>query len=260
MRYIDPDLLDQLPGRRLAETEPFRFDCHPKIACFKRCCRHLNLFVYPYDVIRLKNRLGLSSGRFLDRYVDVVLRDGCLFPDVLLKMRDADHQACSFLCETGCAVYPDRPDTCRKFPMEQAVLANAEKGFCERIYLFRPPEFCRGPDEEKVWTPADWNRDRDAAMYDKMTLRWAKLRRLLENTPWRGRDAGGAMAKMTFMAAYNVDGFRQFVFESSFLKRYKLKSTLLKKIRQDDVELLKLAFAWIEFYLWGRPSKAFHPR
>ena len=260
MKYIDSDNLDQLPGRRLAETETFTFDCHPKIACFNRCCRNLNLFLYPYDVLRLKNRLGLTSGRFLDQYADVVLREGCFFPDMLLKMRDAENRPCLFLSESGCSIYPDRPDTCRKFPMEQVVMADTDKGACERIYLFRPPEFCRGPQEEKEWTPADWNKDRDTALYDKMTLRWAGLRRLLENDPWNGQGPEGPKAKMTFTAAYNIDGFREFVFESSFLKRYKLKSALLKKIRQDDVALLTLGFAWIQFYLWGRSSKLFRLR
>jgi hypothetical protein len=32
MKYIDDDELKKLPGRRLAETETFTFDCFPGIA------------------------------------------------------------------------------------------------------------------------------------------------------------------------------------------------------------------------------------
>ncbi len=40
---------------------------------FSLCCRNLNLFLYPYDVIRLKKGLEITSDQFLDKYVDIVL-------------------------------------------------------------------------------------------------------------------------------------------------------------------------------------------
>ena len=260
MKYIDIDELDGLPGQRLKETETFSFDCYPGIACFNRCCRNLNLFLYPYDVIRLKNSLGISSDPFLDQYVDVILRPDTFFPEVLLKMSDDAERSCSFLTPAGCKVYADRPDTCRKFPIEQAVFYDAANKKAERLYFFKPPDFCRGPREEKRWIPAGWNQDPDDALYDRMTLQWAELKRLLQSNPWGKEGPEGPRAKMAFMATYNIDRLREFVFESSFLRRYKLKSDLLKKIRKDDTELLKLAFEWVKFFLWGIKSKKFRRR
>ena len=52
-----------------------------------------------------------------------------------------------------------------------------------------------------------------------------------------------------------MDQFREFVFKSTFLKRYKVKSKVLKKIRFDDVELMKFGFKWVKFYIWGIQSK-----
>jgi Fe-S-cluster containining protein len=69
--------------------------------------------------------LGLSSDEFLDRYVDIVLRPANFFPDVLLRMAENAGKTCPFLIESGCRVYPDRPDTCRTFPIEQGMLYNA---------------------------------------------------------------------------------------------------------------------------------------
>ena len=69
MKQLDAADLDRLPGIRIREGEAFQFRCHPGIGCFNRCCRHLNLFLYPYDVIRLRARLGLTSDEFLDRHV-----------------------------------------------------------------------------------------------------------------------------------------------------------------------------------------------
>jgi hypothetical protein len=70
----------------------------------------------------------------------------------------------------------------------------------------------------------------------------------------------GPRGKMAFMAAYNMDSFRNFVFNSSFLKRYKVKRALLKKIEIDDVELMLFAFSWIQLFVWGMKNKKIIPR
>ena len=88
MKYIDAENLDRVPGRRLTAGDTFRFRCHPQIACFNRCCRNLNLFLYPYDVMRLKNCLQIDSDEFIEQHVDVVLREGHYFPEVLLRMAE----------------------------------------------------------------------------------------------------------------------------------------------------------------------------
>jgi hypothetical protein len=65
---------------------------------------------------------------------------------------------------------------------------------------------------------------------------------------------------MTFMAAYNVDRFREFVLGSSFLKRFKVKPELLMKIKKDDTQLMLLGFDWIQLFLWGIKSPRLRPR
>lgn len=251
MKYIDTQDINDLPGRRIESDDTFNFRCHPDIGCFNRCCRNLNLFLYPYDVICLKNRLGLTSEKFLDRHVDIVLRDSAYFPDVLLSMSDNREKTCPFLSDSGCLVYSDRPDACRSFPLEQGALYNAGAKKIEPVYFFKPPDFCMGQHEEALWTPETWARDQDARIHHKMTLLWSDLKRLFQSDPWRGEGPRGPRGKMAFMAIYNVDEFRNFIFESTFLKRYKVKSATLKKLRADDVMLMKFGFEWVRFYLWG---------
>jgi hypothetical protein len=65
---------------------------------------------------------------------------------------------------------------------------------------------------------------------------------------------------MAFMAAYNIDRFREFVFESSFLARFKVKPELLAKLRRDDTELMLFGFDWIKLFLWGIKSQRLKPR
>lgn len=257
MKSIDLEKIDQLPGQNLSENSTFSFRCYPGISCFNQCCRNLNLFLYPYDVIRLKANLGISSDEFLDKYVDVVLRPGSFFPDILLRMDEGREMVCPFLSDSGCRVYPDRPDACRTFPVEQGMIFDQKKKETRLIHYFRPPDFCKGQYETQTWTPKTWERDQEAENYHKMTAEWAKLKGLFQNNPWGNEGPDGQKAKMAFMATYNIDAFRSFVFKSTFLKRYKLKSTLVKKIKNDDTELLNFGFEWVKFFVWGIQPKNF---
>jgi len=255
MKNIDIDDIDTLPGIRIKKDDRFNFRCHPDVSCFNRCCRNLNLFLYPYDVVRLKRCLDLTSDEFLDQYVDVVLRPSNFFPEVLLRMSPTSEKPCSFLTASGCSVYADRPDTCRTFPFEQGMLYDAQTKKNTPVYFFKPPDFCRGPDENEEWTISEWLQDQEADRYHKMTMQWAEVKRLFQDDPWGPGGPEGSKARMSFMATYNVDRFREFIFQSSFLKRYKVKSALLKKLKTDDVQLLKFGFEWVKFFIWGINSK-----
>ena len=260
MRELDITDFEKLPGIRLREGGTFSFRCHPGIGCFNRCCRNLNLFLYPYDVIRLRTRLGLTSDEFLDRHVDVVLRPGNFFPEVLLRMTDHSGHTCPFLGDSGCGVYPDRPDTCRTFPLEQGLLHDTQRREDAPVYFFRPPGFCLGQHEERAWTVPEWVADQAAEDYHRMTIRWAELRRLFQNDPWGAEGPEGPRGKMAFMAAYNIDRFREFVFGSSFLKRFAVKPDLLSRIKKDDAQLMLLGFDWIKLFLWGIRSQRLKPK
>jgi Fe-S-cluster containining protein len=230
------------------------------VGCFNRCCRNLNLFLYPYDVVRLKHCLGLSSDDFLDRHVDVVLRKGAHFPEVLLQMADNRERTCPFLTDRGCRVYTDRPDTCRGFPVERGLVYDAAERKNRLVHYFRPPDFCLGQHEDTEWDLAGWEADQQAREYHRMTVRWAEIRQLLDEDPWGAEGPEGRRAKMTFMAAYNVDRFREFVFESSFLRRYRVKKKIQQQIRRSDTELLKFGFEWIRLFVFSIPSSHIRPR
>ena len=56
--------------------------------------------------------------------------------------------------------------------------------------------------------------------------------------------------QMFFLASYNIDKFRKFVFESSFLKRYPIDPETLEKIKADEIELLKFGLEWLKQILF----------
>ena len=260
MKKIDIENPEDLPGRLIREGDTFWFHCHSGLSCFNRCCRNLNLFLYPYDVIRLKKRLGLSSDQFLDEYVDVVMREGSHFPDVLLRMSDDLEKQCPFLTASGCDVYADRPDACRTFPVEQGLYYDAQKKERRRVSFFKPPDFCLGRYEKKEWTVPSWTKDQEAGVYHRMTVKWSEVKQLFQKDPWGHEGPQGRKAKMAFMATYNIDRFREFIFNSSFLKRYRVKPVSLKKLKSSDTELLLFGLEWIQWFVWGIQGKGIRPR
>jgi Fe-S-cluster containining protein len=260
MKYIDGDAQKDLLEKRLQEGERFTFRCHDGLTCFTKCCRNLNLFLYPYDVLRLKNRLNISSDQFLDVHADIVLREGNSFPDVLLRMSENEERTCPFLNDSGCRIYPDRPDTCRTFPLEQGILFQKASGRATDVYFFKPPDFCLGQYEPQTWTTESWAKDQEAVFYHEMTARWSEVKALFQTDPWGSEGPYGPKGKMAFMATYNLDSFRDFVFHSTFLKRYKVKAGVLKKLKTDDVALMKFGFGWVKFFVWGIKQAYFKPR
>ncbi|MBW2563942.1 MAG: YkgJ family cysteine cluster protein, partial [Deltaproteobacteria bacterium] len=88
----------------------------------------------------------------------------------------------------------------------------------------------------------------------------AGTKRLFQDDPWGSEGPDGPKGKMAFMATYNIDRFSDFVFNSSFLKRYKVKSALLKKIKTDDTQLMKFGFEWVKLFVWGIRTKNIRPR
>jgi Fe-S-cluster containining protein len=260
MKSIDPLQVDQLPGRRLAVDEHFDFACRSDLACFNRCCRNLNLFVYPYDVLRLRQRLAISAERFLDTYVDLVLRPGHHFPDVLLRMADNDERTCPFVAAQGCTVYTDRPFTCRSFPLEKGLMMVPGESCAQPVFFFRPPPFCLGPQQPRPTTAKAWFADPDTRIYDRLTERWAEIQSRFARDPWGAEGPEGRRAKMAFMATYNLDEFRRFVFDSSFLKRFKVPRKRLRRAEGNDLPLLELGLEWVELFVWGISGRTIRPR
>ncbi len=134
-------------------------------------------------------------------------------------------------------------------------------GKSKRPFIFSDRRiFVRGSTKKKSGPYDAWTRDQEAEVYHQMTIRWAGLKRLFQKDPWGVEGPQGPKAKMAFMATYNIDRFRDFVFQSSFLKRYKIKSAILKKLKTDDVRLLKFGFEWVKVFVWGMRSKTIRLR
>ena len=236
----------------LRETDTFEFACHPGVGCFTRCCRNADMYLYPYDIVRLKTNLGITSEAFIHEHTVVAIRDNPHFPHVMLKMSEAKDRACPFLTADGCTVYEDRPFSCRAYPLERAVARFGKKGQREVRYAIARHSHCQGHGEKTTWTIQDWMENQKLEPFNKMNNLWVDLDTLFRSNPWGERGLESPALKMAFMACFNVDKLRDFVFNSSFLSRLEVDDERVEKIKTDDTALMVFGFDWVRFFLTNR--------
>lgn len=239
-------------NRKLLESESFIFECHPGTDCFTRCCRDADMYLYPYDIIRLKSRLALSSEQFLEQHTTTAFRDNPYFPSVMLKMSDKEDKSCPFLSSDGCRVYEDRPFSCRAYPLERAVSRVADGNRPKEMYFIVRHSHCHGHQETHRWTVAEWLEDQQIKDYNEINDRWVEIDTLFRHNPWGSEGPENPKLKMAFMACFNVDRLRTFIMESSFLERFDVMPGKIDKQREFDTDLLKFGFDWVEFFLTGK--------
>jgi Fe-S-cluster containining protein len=153
--------------RRLGDNETFRFSCHPGVPCFNECCRQLDLALTPYDIIRLRRALGISSSEFLERYVMVEKTDADIIPLLFLTMVDDGRASCPLVGEQGCTVYPDRPGACRTYPAGRGAYLD-EHGRPADFHVLLTEPHCQGFATGPELSLAEWIADQELTNYNKL--------------------------------------------------------------------------------------------
>ncbi len=241
----DMEKMASIQPVKLGMNSKFKFKCHKGAACFTKCCRGINIILTPYDIIRLKNRLGLSSEEFLAVYTKPEILEKTDLPIVTLKLLDDEQTSCPFVRDDGCIVYKDRPTTCRYYPLGVASLMHKEGADDEGFFFFVNEPHCLGFEEDEEWTVREWRVDQGPDIYDEINAGWTDLLVRKRSFP-PNIKLSDKSKQLFFMASYNIDKFRNFVFESSFLERYPTEAELVEKIRNDEVELLKFGMKWLK--------------
>lgn len=232
---------DKKKTLRMEREHQFRFNCYPGVSCFTQCCRDITIFLTPYDVLRLKNGLGISSDDFLEKHTIILPQENNMIPLVALQMNE-DDKKCPFVSKNGCVVYNDRPWPCRMYPLD----INDDGTFS----LITDNSKCLGLMENDTWKISDWLSNQEIEPYEEMNERLSGL-----TIPLQARELdinNPKIQQMIFMSLYNLDKFREFVFDSTFLDRLEVEPERIKKIKENDEDLLIFAFDWIEFGLLGK--------
>ena len=232
----------------------FHFNCHPKVECFMVCCKNVDMFLYPYDVLRLKTALKITSQSFMEQFTNVVKGvSHPYFPSIMLRLKDDESKSCPFLNEEGCGVYQDRPSACRTYPLERGVDRTPQKRTASDFYLLTSHDYCKGHLETNSFTVKKWIRDQRLDDYNMMNDLWAEVDTVFSGNPWAGEGSAGQKQQIAFTACYDVDNFRIMTAKHELIERFNLNRDQKRRIKDSDTELLKFSFEWIKNFL-GAPS------
>lgn len=241
-----------IPEVLSAETR-IRFRCYKGISCFNACCKQADVTLAPYDILRLKRRLGLGSSDFIRHHAVPFEMDGDGLPG--LKLKTDDSGTCLQLSgDAGCGVYEDRPTVCRYYPV--ALLTLREKGSAEakEQYSLVKESHCKGHDEDREISIGDYRVEQGCEAYDDLNRGWYQL--ILKK-----KSAGPTVGKppmtslqLFFMASYDLDNFRRFVLSDKFRATYVLPDAVYAEIEHNDEELLRFSYRFLRQVLFGERS------
>lgn len=229
----------------------FQFECHPGVPCFTECCRALNLLLTPYDILRFKSHLGLKSGDFLDRYVTLKPDETTGLPFAFLQMQENERQTCPFVAAAGCRVYPDRPSACRTYPLARASRKHAVHGMVLEQYYVLREDHCQGFQETREFDIDQWVVDQGLESYHEFNNRWMEI---ITNRVLKQKPLPAKQMQMIYLAAYDLDRFRGFVFAGRFLEMFEVSPEDLAAAKRTDEGLLRLAFNWLRLTLFHQPT------
>lgn len=244
---------------KLTLDSPLQFECHPGVSCFTACCHNIKIILTPYDILILRRRLNIPAHEFITLYTEPTYLEKTDMPGVQIKLT-GENNGCPFVTPEGCTVYTDRPSACRYYPVGMADFHEGGKDDAaeEKFFFLVKEPHCKGHEEPKRWTIRDWRADQGVDVRDEMNKEWL---RLVMRRKSFGLQAtlSDAAKRMFFMASTDLDTFRKFVFESSFLDTYEVDADTVAKIREDDVELMLFSFRYLANTLFGAAGMAIKP-
>jgi len=248
--FKDPKPSSPIIPIKFGLDDKFQFSCHKGIACFNECCRNIDILLTPYDILRLKKRLGLTSRAFLSKHTTMFEMDAHGMPGLKMKTKEGSAE-CQFLTPEGCGVYEDRPAACRYYALGLNAMRKFGSGEDEESYFLVKEPHCLGHKESKTQTIREYRHAQGVDVYDEMNREWRQV-------VLKKRSAGPTLGRpsdrsfdLFFQASYDLDGFREFVMSDSFNDVYELDAGAREKIRSDDVEVMKFAFRFLKQALFG---------
>ena len=233
----------------IALDKTFRFACSPAVACFNECCRDLNQSLYPYDILRLKKRLGLSSVEFLEHYTTRHIGPESGLPIVALKAAAAERLACPFVTQKGCRVYPDRPASCRTYPLVRAISRNRETGKVNEHFMLLKESHCSGFDAPTAQTVSQWTNNQEIEIYNHFNDQLLDIIRLKNQL--RPGPLDLKSRHLFYVALYDLDRFRNQMINNKLLDDIDVDPQKLAAAKIDDTALLEVGMAYVKQNLFN---------
>lgn len=221
----------------LSESGTFRFACHDNLPCFTQCCRDVNIYLTPYDVLRLRRALDMGSAEFLGKYTRHYLAKKTHIPIVQLLMDDKTLY-CQLVTQQGCSVYGDRPWACRMYPLD----LGSRPG---EYAMIVGKERCFGLLEPTARTIDEWLDNQGVQPYVEMDQAFQAVLPA-DFEPGSSLDPG--LGKLLFLA-YDLDRFQEILRDPRLQTYYEIDAAAVEQAQTDDEALLRLCFSYIRSQL-----------
>jgi len=153
-------------------------------------------------------------------------------------------------------IYADRPWACRIYPLQPESTPLTEKAGKTYYSVMNVP-FCLGLEANRSLSLTEYIEEQGIPVYMEMEALFKKIttnERLIKE-----KIINKKIQEMYFMACYDLDRFRRFVLESTFLDRFDIKQQEVEKIKSDDVALYRFAIQWLEYGLLAQNVMAVKP-
>ncbi len=236
-------------------SKPIQFRCRKGIACWNTCCSNIDISLTPYDILRLKQRLGITSNNFLLHYTLPYEMEQNGIAGV--KLRPVENgTACQFMTPEGCSVYDDRPTACRYYPVALLSMRKQDEYTDTQSYALVKEEHCLGHNEPREITIDAYRKEQGLEEYDELARGWRQLiLKKKSSGPSVGKPSKRSL-QLYFMVCYDLDTFRSFVTSEGFNELYDLPADETKEILADDTALMLFGFRFLRQVLFGENSVA----
>ena len=232
----------------LVDDEPFCFDCQSQVPCFNECCRDLNQFLTPYDIVRLKNHFKLSSTDFLKQYTMQHTGPQTGLPVITITPADRFERICPFVTPSGCSVYENRPASCRMYPVIRVVSRSREDGKKGIRYALLKENHCRGFEQKRQLIVREWMTGQGLTTYNEANDLMMDIISL-KNQYMPGPLKGHAQ-KLFYTMCYDLDRLKE-ADGAAGLEAIEISDA----VKKDDEKLLRFAMNYLKKYFLALQSQ-----
>lgn len=132
--------------KKVEKDGTFHFECSRS----GECCRHMEIFLNPYDILRMAEALGMTTIQLIQDHVLFLenKQQGILKP-VLKAAREG---VCAFNSNRLCKIHRDRPLPCRLFPIARM----------DEDYHLQQVSYCKGLSSRRKQDVASYIQEEEA--------------------------------------------------------------------------------------------------
>jgi Fe-S-cluster containining protein len=167
---------------------------------------------------------------------------------VALKTADASGLICPFVTEKGCRVYPDRPASCRTYPLARAISRNRETGKANEHFMLLKEPHCLGFDEPSSQTVQQWINNQEVGIYNHFNDQLLEIIRLKNQL--RPGPLDLKSRHLFYEALYDLDRFKTQVLKTKLLDTLDVDPQKMATAETDDTALLEIAMEWVKQVLF----------